>query len=201
MKDHKKTQGPTPDLLDPQYAVAVVRYKGVIQWRVSDHDNWVLDWEKWMDAFFTAGHQVPDLNVVALAQRSGIRVVDQDSVEAFLAAPEIRSVDFQFLRQTLLERFPGAQSWWDLSFLFPIAFVDFDNKRFAGCYPDGPRMEQYVPDGWVGEFADFANTYPEEVFPAADKFWIVDGRDLLHELNERGRRFDSVEWNRSDVEG
>lgn len=48
-------------------------------------------------------------------------------------------------------------------------------------------MEQYIPDGWVGEFADFANTYPEEVFPAVDKFWIVDGRDLLHELNERGR--------------
>jgi hypothetical protein len=35
------------------------------------------------------------------------------------------------------------------------------------------------------------------VFPAADKFWIVDGRDLLHELNERGR---SVEASRAEVD-
>lgn len=192
MKDLEKTLAPTtPDLLDPQYVVAVVRYKGAIHWRVSDHDNWVLDWKKWQDAFVAAGHEVPDLNVTAMAQRSGIPVVDQHTAEAFLAAPEVRSVDFQFLRQILLERFPSAQSWWDVSFLFPIAFVDFDNKRFAGCYQSGPRMEQYVPDGWVGEFADFSNTYPEEVFPASDKFWIVDSRDLLHELNERGRTLET----------
>jgi len=38
---------------------------------------------------------------------------------------------------------------------------------------------------------DFANTYPEDVFPAADKFWIVNGSDLLHELNERGRALEA----------
>ena len=187
MNNLEKILGPaTPDLLDPQNVVAVVRYNGAIQWRLSDHENWILDWKKWRDEFVEAGHQVPDLSA-AVAQRSGIAVVDQDTVEAFLRAPEVHSLDLQFLRQALLERFPSAQSWWDVGFLFPIAFVDFDNRRFAGFYQNGPCLERYVPDGWVGEFADFANTYPEEVFPAADKFWIVDGRDLLHELNERGR--------------
>ena len=156
----------------------------------------VLDWRKQRDEFVAAGYQFPDLNVVA-AQRAGIVVLDQDTADEFLHAPEVHKLDLDFLRKTLLERFQSAQSWWDVGFLFPIAFVDFDSKRFAGFYQNGPRLESYVPDGWVGEFADFANTYPEEVFPAADKFWIVDGRDLLHELNERGR---SVEASRAKVD-
>lgn len=96
-----------------------------------------------------------------------------------------------------MEQFKSAQSWWDVGFLFPIAFIDFDSRRFAAFYHNGPRLERCVPAGWVGEFADFANSHPEEVFPAADKFWIVDGRDLLHELNERGR---SVEARRAEVD-
>lgn len=89
----------------------------------------------------------------------------------------------------LLAYFSAAQSWWDVRFLFPLAFVDVDARRLAAFYHDGPRLEQYVPEGWIGEFADFAITYPETALPAADKFWIVDGRDLLEELNERGRPF------------
>lgn len=118
---------PTAELLDPQNAVAVVRYNGAIHWRWSDHDNWILDWRKWRDEFVATGHQVPELNA-AVAQRSGIAVVDENTVEAFLHAPEVHSLDLQFLRQALLERFPSAQSWWDVGFLFPIAFVDFDNS-------------------------------------------------------------------------
>jgi hypothetical protein len=114
-------------------------------------------------------------------------MLDQDTAEEFLNAPTTHKLSFHFLRDALLERFRSAQSWWDVSFLFPIAFIDFDSKRFAGFYQSGPRLERYVPDRWVGEFVDFANTYPEVVFPAADKFWIVDGKDLLHELNERAR--------------
>jgi hypothetical protein len=176
---------PIPGLLDPDYVVGVARYKNVVHWLLSDRDNFVLDLKKWRDEFVSAGYQVPELAVVA-AQRSGIVVVDQSTAEEFLTSPEVHKLTLQFLRQNLLERFPSAKSWWDVGFLFPIAFIDFDNKRFAGFYESGPRLERYVPDGWVGEFADFANTFSEEVFPTADKFWIVDGRDLLQELNERG---------------
>ena len=83
---------------------------------------------------------------------------------------------------------PDARSWWDVESLFPVAFVDFDHRRFAGCYHEGPRLERDVPAGWTGEFVDFANTYPADVFPDAAKFWIVDGRNLLRALIERGRR-------------
>jgi len=187
MTNLEKILGPaTPELLDPRYAVAVARHKGVVYWLLLEPENLVLDWKKRRDEFVAAGHQYPDLSAVA-AQRAGIVLLDQSSADEFLLAPETHKLSVDFLRQALLERFPSAQSWWDVGFLFPIAFIDFDSKRFAGFYQDGPRLERYVPEGWIGEFADFANTYPKEVFPMADKFWIVDGRDLLHELNERGR--------------
>lgn len=187
----EKILGPAaPDLLSPQYVVAVALHKGAIHWLLSDHDNLVLDWEKWRDEFVSAGYQVPDQHATVV-ERSGIVIVDQDSAEEFLEAPITHKLSPQFLRQALLERFPTAKSWWDVEFLFPIAFIDFDHKRFAGFYHSGSPLERYVPDGWVGEFVDFANTYPEEVFPAADKFWIADGRDLLQELNERGRSLEA----------
>jgi hypothetical protein len=180
----------SPDLLDPQYAVAVARHKGVIHWLLLEHENLILDWKKRRDEFITAGYPYPDLDVVA-HQRSGIVMLDQDKAEEFLSSPTTHKLSFQFLRDALLERFQSAQSWWDVGFLFPIAFIDFDRKRFAGFYQSGPRLERYVPDRWVSEFVDFANTYPEEVFPKAEKFWIVDGKDLLHELNERGRAIEA----------
>ena len=191
MTNLEQILGPAaPELLDLQYAVAVARHKGVVHWLLIEHENLILDWKKRRDEFVAAGHQFPDLNVVA-AQRSGIVVLDQDTAEQFLMSQAAHKLSIQFLRQALLARFPSAQSWWDVGFLFPIAFIDFDNKHFAGFYCTGPRLKRYIPDGWVGEFVDFANTYPEEVFPAADKFWIVDHRDLLHELNERGRTLEA----------
>ncbi|WP_081084958.1 hypothetical protein [Burkholderia territorii] len=187
MTDLEKILGPaSPDLLDRQYAVAVARHKGEVHWLLSDHDNLVLDWEKWRGEFVAAGYEVPDQGATAM-ERAGIVVVDQNSAEEFLAEPITHRLSIGFLRNALLERFPSAKSWWDVGFLFPIAFIDFDSRRFFGFYHDGPRLERYVPDGWTGEFVDFANTLPDHVFPAVDKFWIVDGRDLLHELNERGR--------------
>jgi hypothetical protein len=192
MSTLEDTLGPAePELLEPQNVLAVVRHDGRIRYCLSDRENWILDWNKWRDEFVAAGHAVPDIHVMA-QQRSGIAVVDSDNVEQFLQIPGMHQIDLDFLRKELVNRFPAAQSWWDVEFLFPIAFADFDNKRFAGFYQDGPRLERYVPDGWEGEFADFANTYPPDVFPDAAKFWMVDGRDLLHELIERGRQADDA---------
>lgn len=173
-------------MLQPDNVLAVVRYRGEIHYWLSDRENWILDWNRRRQEFVIAGHAMRELGAMA-QQRAGIAILDRGTVELFLNAPGVHRIDPGFLRTSLLERFDSAQSWWDVEFLFPIAFVDFDRRRFAGFYQDGPRLERYVPDDWKGEFADFANTYPGELYPGAAKFWIVDGRDLLRELIERGR--------------
>jgi hypothetical protein len=86
------------------------------------------------------------------------------------------------LVKRLIDRFPTAKSYWDVSDLFPIMFVDFDRKHVCACYSDGTRMERYVPLGWSSEFRDFLTSYPEELFPSSEKFWIQSGVNLLEEV-------------------
>ena len=176
----------TPELLDAQNVLVAVRHRGKITYWLSDRENWILDLQKWRQEFVDAGYAVPEMEVMA-RQRSGMVVLDQDNAEQFLRSPDVHHIDPEFLRKELVARMPEAQSWYDVEFLFPVAFVDFDHKWFAGFYQDGPRLERYVPDGWTGEFADFANVYTEDQYPASAKFWIVDGHDLLREVIERGR--------------
>ena len=47
MKDLEKILGPaTPELLEAQHVVAVVRHKGVVRWLLLEPENLILDWEK-----------------------------------------------------------------------------------------------------------------------------------------------------------
>lgn len=174
----------TPDLLVPQNAVAVVRHQGRIRWFCSDRDYWTLDHKKCEREWKDGGFEIPPFDPEF---RGGIEVVDVDNVEAFLNLPDNHELNVSFLRKCLVDAMPSARSWWDVGDFFPVAFVDFDRKRVAGFYNSGPRLERYIPDGWVGEFIDFANEYSEEIFPSTEKFWIVDDIDLLYELNRRGQ--------------
>lgn len=69
---------------------------------MSDHDNLVLDWEKWRDEFVAAGYEVPDQSATAM-ERVGNVVVDQNSAEEFLADPITHRLSIGFLRSALLE--------------------------------------------------------------------------------------------------
>lgn len=135
MTNLEQILGPaTRDLLDPQYAVAMVRYNATVHYLLSDRANWVLDWTRWRAEFVAAVHQVPDLETMT-AQRSNIAIVNESTAEQFMNSAAVRRLTVPFLRNALLERFAAAESWWDVAFLFPIAFIDFDNKRFCRVLP------------------------------------------------------------------
>lgn len=163
--------------------VVAVRYKGKIRWFRSDRDLWVLDVSKWREEFIRHGYDVPEFKD---SFRCGIRTVDQGNVDKFLDCILKYEVHKDDLSIELARRYPTARSWWDVKELFPIMFVDFDNRRVGAFYPDGTPMERYVPDGWIGEFVDFANDYPQDIFPVEEKFWVKGDSDLLKLLNERG---------------
>lgn len=169
-------------MLDPDNIVVAVRYKGDIRWFRSDRDLWVLDVNKWRDEFISYGYEVPDFNSQF---RFGFRVVNQDNAQRFLDAMAHYEVTQDSLSVQLAQRYSSAQSWWDVQDLFPIMFVNFDRCEAGAFYPEGTPMERYLPDGWKGEFIDFANDYPEEIFPVSAKFWIKNGCDLLALLIKR----------------
>lgn len=164
-------------------SVVMVRFCGKIRWFRSDRDLWVLDIDKWRNEFINHGYDVPDFDE---SYRFGIRSVNQDNARIFLERMSEFEVDRDELSFELAGRFVGAKSWWDVKDLFPIMFVDFDGRRVAAFYSEGTPMERYIPDGWVGEFVDFANEYDETMLPEGEKFWVRAGSDLLRLLNERG---------------
>ncbi|MGS1125885.1 hypothetical protein ACVCL3_02715 [Rhodanobacter sp. UC4437_H4] len=164
--------------------VAVVRHKGRIRWFRSGRDLWILDYRKWRDSFINRGYSAPELDD---SDRGGVHVVNRESAERFLDFMSEYEVGKDQLSVELARRYSQAQSWWDVADLFPIIFVDFDNERVAAFYPRGTPMEKYLPDGWDGEFRDFATEYPAEIFPEDEKFWVKGGADLLQLLNERGK--------------
>ncbi|UTZ25212.1 group-specific protein [Vibrio campbellii] len=166
---------------EPQY-VFVVRLNGEFKWYRSDRDLWVLDVNKWRNEFIAHGYEVPEFQN---DYRFGIHSINQDMAKQFLDAISDFEVSKDQLSIELAKRFSEAKSWWDVGDLFPIMFVNFDDRRVGAFYSDGTPMERYVPDGWEGEFIDFANEYPEEVFPASEKFWVKGDSDLLKLLNER----------------
>jgi hypothetical protein len=168
--------------LTTEHVVVVVRNQGKIHWFRSDRDLWVMDVNKWRDEFIAHGYNVPEFNDLF---RFGIHVVNDESKTKFLTAMSNFEVSRDKLSFELANRYSSAKSWWDVKDLFPIMFIDFDNRKVAGFYPDGARMERYIPDGWLGEFIDFANEYPEDIFPTKEKFWVKGNADLLKLLNER----------------
>jgi hypothetical protein len=165
--------------------VITVRYHGKIRWFRSDRELWILDLNKRRDEFVSCGVNFPDLGE---EYRFGIRVVNFETVERFLDEMSNFEISKNELSLEFLGRFNSAGSWWDVQDLFPVMFVDFDERRVAAFYSEGIPVDRYVPDGWIGEFADFSTKYNEETFPAAEKFWIQDGSDLLRVLNERGSK-------------
>lgn len=169
--------------MDVEIVVVAVRYQGRVRWFRCDRDWWVMDVNKWRNEFIQNGYDVPEFND---AYRFGIKVVSEKNVAEFLDRLKGHEIVPDVLAMELAKRYPSARSWWDVGDLFPIMFVDFDRREVGAFYSEGAAMERYVPDGWTGQFIDFATEYSDEVFPTSSKFWVKGGVDLLALLNKRG---------------
>jgi hypothetical protein len=170
--------------LDIEEVVVVVKRNGVFRWYRSDRELWVLDLNKWSQDFHDAGCELPELDP---SERFGLPVVNEHTIDRFLAEMQVFEIPEDRLAKELAARFPDAESWWDVGHLFPIMFLDCDRRRVAAFYYNGTRMERYIPDGWSGQFVDFATQFSEEEFPISERFWVQNGYDMLRELNERGK--------------
>lgn len=169
--------------MDVENVVVVVRDEGHIRWFRCDRDWWVMDVNKWRNEFIQNGYDMPEFND---AYRFGFKIVNEKNAAEFLANLKSYEVAPDTLAMELAKRYQTARSWWDVSDLFPVMFVNFDRREVGAFYSQGVAMERYVPDGWTGQFIDFATEYPDDVFPTSSKFWVKGGVDLLALLNKRG---------------
>jgi hypothetical protein len=171
--------------------VAVARRNGTFHWYRSSRELWVLDLNKWTKDFTDSGIEVPESDPL---ERFGIPVVNDMTMDRFLDEMKLFEVSKQRLTEQLESRLPTAHSVWDVLDLFPIVFVDFDRRHLCAFYPEGIRIERYIPKGWTSEFEDFMVKYPERHFPRKEKFWITDKMDILQALNARGQENCNLAW-------
>jgi hypothetical protein len=162
---------------DEATILVCARHQSEWLWFQSPIDFWVLDQEKWTRGFRERGFEVPDDDYAA---RFGIPIVDDDTVDDFLAL----MAEFGRLREDLEAelgaRSESARSWWDIAELMPVFFVDFDARCAYSVYGENLELEKYVPAGWTGKFENFYGLIPEE-----QRYWVLDGIDQVERFKSR----------------
>ena len=164
-------------LLNVEYCeniVAGVIFEGGWRWYVTYRDDWFLDWVKWGQAF--GGNADELARPENHKGRYWIPIVNEHTAGAFLKAIERYRVTTEELSQIILEDFLTSPDWKDDSLAWPpMLIVNFDQKWLKTYFPEPSGLfDKYVPDGWVGEYADCLDDVP-----VAQRYWVVNGRDLF----------------------
>jgi len=174
------------------FVVAVV-FQGEWRWYRTIPEYWFLDLPKWMADFGDA--QASDIADF----RFGVRILDESTAGQFLSAIEHRRQTLESLRLMLKEYLPflindeedeGGRLM--IRETYPQFLVDFDRREFTSHFtPDNQvdvMFENYVPEGWKGQFAAFIEKVPEE-----QRYWVIDGEDVY----EARLKYDPIrDWSR-----
>lgn len=160
---------------EPEYAqqiVVGVMFHGTFAWYVTRKEYWYLDYPKYDRAFLAAGYKSDTLGDYSL--RFGIGILNEDTAEQFLSRIEDRRVPTSALSEMMIARGKADEGDDMLDFL-PCLFVNFDQKQLLSQYPEMIAFENYVPDGWIGEYRDFTPEVPEDM-----RYWMAGEHNLFY---------------------
>jgi len=150
---------------------------GKLRWYASEKELWILDQRKWAEAFRCSGHTV---SVDDYSDRFDIPVVNENTAAEFLGFLQEDLVTTAHLHEML--RNLNLSAWDNFSHLMPSLLVDFQRRELNSYYSEPLEFEKYVPDGWGATYAPFFQS-----IPMADRYWVIDGVDLLSKLPLSGK--------------
>lgn len=161
-------------LLEPSYAENII--VGVInkknwEWFITDKDLWFLDYNKLDKAYKERGFDIIDL--IDMGERKDIKVIDQKSKYKFLENISDYSISKGELKK-ILKKAIQSDEYEDLLDFSPSLLIDFDKQNLYSMFPEPASFEEYVPEGWDGEYRDITDLVPNE-----EKYWIEDNGDNL----------------------
>lgn len=146
--------------------IVFLKWNNQYQWYISDKELWFLDYEKRIEAYGKLGYEIS--NYVDI-RRKDLLNLNSNNIELFLKRITNECVTTNELRQSLLEYKDVDPNDWSYKYK-PALYIDFDNKKLYSMYGESESYEDYVPDGWEGEFFDFLEYIPFEF-----QYWIKDG--------------------------
>ncbi|WP_187133103.1 hypothetical protein [Listeria portnoyi] len=159
--------------MKPKYAeniIVGVVYKKIFKWYITDRDTWILDIDKYSEAYLKNGYDF-DMNF-ALGFRNKIHVIDETTIEEYAFAYEKNQVDSDELQNLLVNK----QYEDTVLALQASLYIDFDKKIFVSSYPESLPFESYTPTGWKSSYGDFT-----EYIPKKERYWILGDKNLISE--------------------
>lgn len=154
----------------PSYAeniIVLVKHKTVYKWFVADKEIWFLDLKKLAAAFFEKGFKLR--NPDDFSDRFNIAIVNEDTAELFFQAINSFEVATEELKALLQH---GMYN--HISDMVPSLYINVDDKALISCYPEPASYEDYVPNGWSGEYRPFSQDIPQHYC-----YWIINGKNLF----------------------
>lgn len=141
------------------------------RWYITDRDPWILDIDKYCDAYRKIGHEV-NLDFI-LSLRNNIAVINENSYKEYLNMYKEDVVDSTQLKKQIINK-----DFQDTILeLKPSIYIDFTKKILLSMYPENIPFEKYVPEGWLGRREDFT-----QYIPSQDRYWCIKGVNMIDKL-------------------
>ena len=161
-------------LLEPlatENIIVGVKWNSCFGWYVTKKNLWFMDFNK-MDEAYAKKFEEYGLPFSNLAfgdpdpERQDIPILDENTIVMFSPRIKKYSVTVDDLREHLrlcVEIESPTQVFYDL---LPSLYLDFDNCCLYSMHTEPASFEDYVPQNWTGEYADFLHLLEQE-----KKFW------------------------------
>lgn len=131
---------------------------------------WVIDNDKYAQAFIDAGYRLPPKSDKDPRYRCGVLTLD--NIEYFLAQVSNDELSANDLHQLLSSCLP-TDSWWDICNYIPQLYYDFNDKLIYSAH-EQHIFEKYIPEDWK-----VMNSEPWDDVPQEMQYWIFDDQDFL----------------------
>lgn len=141
------------------------------KWYITDRDSWILDINKYCDAYKKLGHEVSIDFILSL--RNNIAIVDKNNYKEYLEPFKGAVVDSGVLKEQVINE-DFQETVLELK---PSLYIDFLNRMLFSTYPENIPFEKYVPEGWTAEFDDFT-----QYIPSKDRYWYINGINMIERL-------------------
>lgn len=152
--------------LMPEYAhvlIVGVVFQSSWSWYITEREYWFLNLE--------------------MEDRFGIEILNESTAKDFLPRIEEYRVPTSELSDMLEDLKDAFENYDEVLEFLPTIYVNFDKREFYSLYPEPMSFEDYVPEGWLGEYKDFYG-----LVPVQERYWVVDGEDLFMKLYQDLRK-------------
>lgn len=153
-------------IYDEKIIVGVV-YNNTFNWYITDKYVWLLNLQNFNNDELASYFSNPEVSKI----RNNLITISHDNANIFINNLKDYKVTSQEIQDAILyDKFQTEE----LEQYFPTLLIDFDKQCLYSQFPEPLNFEEYVPNGWKGEYKDFTNLIPQN-----QKYWLINDTNIF----------------------